>query len=109
MSATPKCQRIGGCLLDLGHNECCCQTGTCDHQEETYPKDDLAGAIGGFIDGLKTENATLNARVAELEKDKERLDWLDAQGMGQEPRVWSVYQFASNIRQAIDATKGDSK
>jgi len=27
-----KCKRIGGCLLEIGLDHCCCQTNTCDGQ-----------------------------------------------------------------------------
>lgn len=48
-------------------------------------------------------------RLEELERDRVRLDWLDSQGMGQNPRVWSVYQFSENVRQAIDTAMEDKR
>lgn len=46
-----------------------------------------------------------NAYVEGLKADKERLDWLDLQGMGSNPRAWSVWGYTTTVRDAIDANR----
>ena len=69
-----------------------------------------------------TETRTLERRIAELEKDKERLDWLDLHGEGygngwicrlsEHGRGWRLHESSRDetfqtVRDAIDAAKGE--
>lgn len=46
-----------------------------------------------------------NAYVEGLKADKERLDWLDLQGMGSNPKAWSVWAYTTTVRDGIDANR----
>ncbi len=62
---------------------------------------------------LRADLATAQARVAELERDGERLDWLAATDYEGEPRLKRVTDLwwrndGDDVRAAIDAAKGES-
>ncbi len=90
-------------------------------QLDTHYSDLLSGApdwavrqVVQEVAHLQTENSQLTARVAELEKDKERLDWLEAHPLkaevkggaddGDTAKYWAISSHHTfGIRQAIDA------
>ena len=63
------------------------------------------------IKELRAENAALREQIADLRKDKERLDWLDAQrpsGALPHEGSWTVIG-KGNLRTAIDAARKEAQ
>ena len=68
-----KCQRIGGCLHDLGHDKCCCDDNSCDHQKQPTDTEILDWAIlypANFIHLMQTR---AHGGFPEQEKEQGRL------------------------------------
>jgi len=107
MSTSPNCQRIGGCLHDIGSDHCCCDDGTCDFQTDApaHKSEDLLLRGGVHDHGLRGAKTLYRYEDHAQEGNRVTLFRLDLSVLSETEHFWTVWHHGVKRRVKKNATK----